>query len=134
KKGSFTGAINDKIGKFELAVGGTLFLGCISNGKSPMSCKNKVPPSANSYFRILSLMAPVHDHFLCLNNSLAINSLGMAEQLTFIKGLLLRELLLCMALANNSFPVPDSPNNNTVAFVGATFSTSLSMPLNSSLP
>ncbi|AUC83706.1 Fis family transcriptional regulator [Lacinutrix sp. Bg11-31] len=40
KKGSFTGAINDKIGKFELADGGTLFLDEI--GELPLDMQPKI--------------------------------------------------------------------------------------------
>src|SRR5690606_36968979 len=40
KKGSFTGAINDKIGKFELADGGTLFLDEI--GDLPLDMQPKI--------------------------------------------------------------------------------------------
>lgn len=40
KKGSFTGAVNDKVGKFELADGGTLFLDEI--GELPMDMQPKI--------------------------------------------------------------------------------------------
>ena len=53
---------------------------------SPISSKKIVPLSAASNFPILSLFAPVKEPLICPNNSLSINSLGIAAQFTSIKG------------------------------------------------
>src|SRR5512136_2668584 len=56
------------------------------------------------------------------NNSLSIKLAGRAAQLTVISGRSLRGLILWMAAAISSFPVPVSPRMRTVVFVGATCS------------
>ncbi len=61
-------------------------LGWSSRGRSPISSRNKMPLSAFTNAPVLSCNAPVKAPFLCPNNSLSISSLGMAAQLTFIKG------------------------------------------------
>src|ERR1035438_8014345 len=56
---------------------------------------------------------------------LSSNPVGMAAQFKEINGRFLRGLILWMARAINSFPVPVSPRISTVASVGATTSTCL---------
>ena len=60
RKGSFTGAVADRIGRFELAHGGTIFLDEIGD-MSPISSKKMVPPWANSKRPMRSATAPVND-------------------------------------------------------------------------
>ena len=88
---------------------------CTSDGKSPISSRNKVPPLANSNLPSLSEIAPVKDPFLCPKSSLSIRSLGIAAQFTGIN--LCLDLLdnWCKFLATNSLPVPLSPRIKTVA-------------------
>ena len=89
---------------------------------SPISSRNKVPPLANSNFPFLSLIADVNAPFSCPNNSLSINSEGIAAQLTSINAIFLRFELSCKERATNSFPVPFPPVIKTRASEGATFS------------
>ena len=55
---------------------------CAARLISPISSKNSVPPSACSNLPARSLTAPVNEPFICPNNSLSINSLGIAAQFT----------------------------------------------------
>ena len=89
---------------------------------SPISSKNKVPPSANSNFPLRCATALVKEPFSCPNNSLSINSEGMAAQFTSIKGPLALLLFSCSQRATNSLPLPLLPVIKTLASVGATFS------------
>ncbi len=76
-------------------------------------------PSANSNLPRRWPVAPVNAPRSWPNNSLSINSSGMAAQLTTTNGLSLLALLRWMALAINSFPVPLSPRINTRPLDGA---------------
>lgn len=80
-----------------------------------------VPSSASSSSPFLFFNAPVNEPALYPKSSLSISSLGNALQLKAMKAWSDRLLLLCIALANNSLPVPVSPSNKTAASVGATF-------------
>ena len=53
---------------------------------SPISSRNKVPPFDCSNLPILCLIAEVNAPFSCPNNSLSINSEGIAAQFTSIIG------------------------------------------------
>jgi len=64
--------------------------------------------------------APVKAPFSYPNSSLSRRVSGSAPQLTAMKGLYFRELLVWMALATSSLPVPVSPLMKTVALVSAT--------------
>jgi hypothetical protein len=64
--------------------------------------------------------APVNEPFSCPNSSLSSRLSGSAAQLMAMKGRVLRRLLAWMARAISSLPVPDSPEMNTLASVGAT--------------
>ncbi len=84
-------------------------------GTSPTSSKNKVPPIANSHLPIFPpLFAPVNAPSSYPNNSLSNKGSGMAAQFIAINGPFPLLLELCIALANNSFPVPLSPLIRTV--------------------
>ena len=72
--------------------------------------------------RLYAEIAEVKEPFSCPNNSLSINSVGMAAQFTSIIGLAALLLFSCIHLATNSLPTPFSPVINTRASVGATFS------------
>ena len=89
---------------------------------SPISSKNKVPPLAVSNLPMRCFMADVKEPFSWPNNSLSINSAGIAAQFTSTIGPVLRLLFSCIHRATNSFPDPLSPVIKTRASVGATFS------------
>ena len=81
-----------------------------------------VPVCACSNFPFLCLCADVKAPFSCPNNSLSINSEGMAAQFTSTKGNSARLLFSCNQRATSSLPEPFGPVINTRASVGATFS------------
>src|SRR5580698_9931171 len=89
-------------------------------GISPTSSRNKVPPSASSMRPTFWLTAPVNAPFSWPNSSLSRRPVGMAAQLTLMKGPSLRRLRRWRACANSSLPVPVSPRSKTVAPLGAT--------------
>ena len=95
---------------------------CADKLISPISSKKIVPPFAASNLPALSLLAPVNEPFTCPNNSLSINSDGIAAQLTSIIGALERSDFSCNQCATNSLPVPFGPVIKTLASVAATFS------------
>ena len=97
--------------------------GCSSTGRSPISSRKIVPPSAISKRPRRSRTAPVKAPRACPKNSLSKISRGMALQLTFTNGRLDRRLRLWTSCASSSLPVPDSPVMSTVASVRATSST-----------
>ena len=97
-------------------------LACISTGSSPISSRQRVEPWATSNRPTCRVSAPVNAPFSRPNNSLSIKLAGRAAQLTVISGRSLRGLMLWMAAAISSFPVPVSPRMRTVVFVGATCS------------
>src|SRR5579884_1520711 len=68
-------------------------LACASNGSSPTSSRNRVPPSASSILPGFEAYAPVKAPRLKPNSSDSIRSLGMAPQLMVTNGLFLRRLL-----------------------------------------
>jgi len=90
------------------------------SGKSAISSKNSVPPSADWMRPFLSLTAPVKLPRLWPNSSLSMSSVGIAPQLTGTKGPSRRGPDSWMSLATNSFPVPDSPEMWTGAWLRAT--------------
>jgi hypothetical protein len=65
------------------------------------------------------LEAPVNEPFSWPKSSLSTRSAGMAPQLTTTKGPELRSLLVWMARAKSSLPVPLSPVMSTLARLGA---------------
>ena len=74
---------------------------------SPTSSRNRVPLWANSNRPISCPNAPVTS--LVSDSSLSRSPVGMAAQFKVMKGKFLRGLILRMARATNSFPVPVSP-------------------------
>ena len=90
---------------------------------SPTSSKNKVPPWACSNFPRRCETALVNAPFSWPNNSLSINSEGIAAQLTSTNGPSARPDPLWICLATSSLPDPLAPVTNTRASVGATVST-----------
>src|SRR6266404_4187930 len=72
-------------------------------------------------------MAPVKAPRSCPNNSLSRRPAGIAAQFTLTRLRLRRGLSSWIARAITSLPVPVSPAIKTVAFVGATASTSVRM-------
>ena len=89
---------------------------------SPISSKKIVPLSATSNLPARSFTAEVKAPFTWPNNSLSINSLGMAAQFTSIKEKFALWLFSCNWWATSSFPVPLGPVINTLASVWATLS------------
>src|SRR5471030_997803 len=92
----------------------------IAIGKSPISSRNKVPPSASSNHPALALRAPVKAPFSWPNSSASTRDSENAPQLTATNGRLRRALRLWMCRATNSLPVPVSPMISTLASLGAT--------------
>ena len=92
---------------------------------SPISSKNKVPPSASSNLPDFLLNAPVKEPFSWPNNSLSINSFGIAAILIATNGPFFLFPCSCKILATSSFPVPDSPKIITVKSVLANLATDL---------
>ena len=86
---------------------------CASSGMSPISSRNKVPPSACRKRPGWSAVAPVKAPFLCPNNSLSSRPGGNAPQLTVTKGPRARGLRSCRYRAKTSLPVPLSPCRHT---------------------
>ena len=95
---------------------------CAFKLMSPISSKKMVPPFACSNLPIRCFMAEVKEPFSWPNNSLSINSPGIAAQFTSTIGPVLRLLFSCIHLATSSLPTPLSPVISTLASVGATFS------------
>src|SRR3569833_649771 len=79
------------------------------SGRSATSSRKSVPPLAAWNRPSLSATAPVKLPFLWPKNSLSMSSLGMAPQLTGMKGLSARGPLSWMRRATSSLPTPDSP-------------------------
>ena len=90
---------------------------------SPISSRNRVPPSACSNLPIRCLVAPVNAPFSCPNSSDSINSDGIAAQLTSTSGPSARADWAWTWRATNSLPVPGSPVMSTRASDGATRAT-----------
>jgi len=90
---------------------------------SPISSRNKVPPSAASNFPRRSDTAPVNAPLKCPNSSLSISSSGIAAQFTSTNGPARRRLNVWMLRATSSLPVPFSPKISTRPFVGAAIAT-----------
>ena len=82
-----------------------------------------MPWCASSKRPVLRAMAPVNAPFSWPNNSLSSSPRGMAAQFTFTKVWSRRALMLWMARAMSSLPVPVSPRIRTVESVGATMAT-----------
>ena len=80
-------------------------------------------PSASSKRPSRRATAPVKDPFSCPNSSDSRTPCASAAQFTFTNGLDSRALLMWMARATISLPVPVSPRKRTVAVVCATCST-----------
>ena len=89
---------------------------------SPISSRKIVPPFAASNLPALSFTAEVNAPLTWPNNSLSINSEGIAAQLTSIKGAEFLKLFIWIWWATNSFPDPFGPCIKTFAFVKATLS------------
>ena len=87
---------------------------------SPISSKNKVPPSASSNKPFLLAVAPVNAPLMWPNSSLSSKFSGSAPQLIGMNAPSLRVEFWCSARATSSLPVPLSPCTKTVASVGAT--------------
>ena len=87
---------------------------------SPISSKNKVPPLASSNFPIRCFTAEVNEPFSWPNNSLSINSDGIAAQFTSTNCEFERLDFSCNQRATSSFPLPFAPVIKTLASVGAT--------------
>ena len=116
-------------------------LACVSSGRSPISSRNSVPPSATSKRPSRRWKAPVKAPFSCPKSSLSTKPAGSAAQLTVISGRSRRALRACRARAIRSLPVPVSPHSSTVVSEGATRSTACItwrnaalVPTNSSAP
>ena len=99
---------------------------CVSAGRSPISSRNSVPPSAASKRPIRRSRAPVKAPFSCPKSSDATSADGIAAQFTRMNAREDRGDRLWIALAISSFPVPVSPRINTVESVAATLSTAFS--------
>ena len=87
-KGAFTDAINDRIGRFELAMGGTLFLDEIGN--LPFSLQSKLLSAIqnNEITRVGSTQSiPIDFRLICASNK---NLYQMIENLEFREDLLYR--------------------------------------------
>jgi hypothetical protein len=95
-------------------------LTCMCNGRSAISSRNRVPPSADWMSPFLSLTAPVKLPRLCPKSSLSMSSVGIAPQFTGTKGPSRRGPLSWISFATNSLPVPDSPKMCTGAWLRAT--------------
>jgi hypothetical protein len=91
---------------------------------SPSSSRKSVPVVAASNLPFRSPTAPVNAPLTCPNISLSISSLGMAAQLSSMKGRSRRGERAWMAPAMSSLPVPLSPAMSTRHFVGAAISMS----------
>ena len=89
---------------------------------SPISSRKIVPPLASSNFPFFCLIAEVKEPFSCPNNSLSINSEGIAAQLTSINAFSRRLLFSCNCLDTNSLPQPFGPVIRTRASEIATLS------------
>ena len=94
-------------------------LACSASGMSPISSRNSVPPLAYSKRPLRSLSAPVKAPGSWPNSSSSSRFSFRAVQFIAANGLFLRGLLLWMARAASSLPVPVSPRISTVALVGA---------------
>ena len=81
-----------------------------------------MPPSASSKHPAFSLMAPVKAPFSWPNSSFSRMSFGSAAQFSAKNGPFARSLLLWMARAASSLPVPDPPRISTLTVLGATAS------------
>ena len=79
-----------------------------------------MPSCAASNSPCLKRSAPVNAPFSCPNSSLSKSVSVKAAQFTGMNGFRARGLLLWIARATSSFPVPVSPVIKTVALVGAT--------------
>ena len=82
-----------------------------------------LPPLATSNNPALLETAPVKAPLMCPNNSLSRRGSGIALQFTVTNGSRLRPLLLWIARAISSLPVPLSPEINTLLLVSATLRT-----------
>ena len=87
---------------------------------SVTSSKKNVPPDAASSSPRRATSAPVKAPFSCPNSSDSSRWSGSAAQLMAMNGRSERRLFMWMARAISSLPVPDSPEMNTLASVGAT--------------
>ena len=96
-------------------------LPCISSGRSPISSRKSVPPSASSKRPWRRLTAPVNAPFSCPKSSLSIRLGGSAAQFTRTSTRDRRRLRSCTARANSSLPVPVSPSSRTAQLSGATW-------------
>ena len=88
---------------------------------SPISSRNRVPPSASSKRPARAVMAPVNAPFSWPNSSLSSRSAGIAPQFTGTNGRPARADSRWMERATSSLPVPDSPRISTLASDGATW-------------
>ena len=86
---------------------------CILSGRFSISSIKSVPRFASSKRPLRSWVAPVNAPRVWPNNSLSTRFSGMAPQSTATKGCCARELLLWMARAINSLPVPLRPSRRT---------------------
>ena len=93
---------------------------CIAKGMSPISSRNRVPPSACSNLPTCLAAAPVNAPFSCPKSSDSINSAGTAAQFNVMKGCPCRGDFSWMARATNSLPVPVSPRMQTRVSLAAT--------------
>ena len=93
---------------------------CSVSGMSPTSSRKSVPPLACSKRPLRSRSAPVKAPASWPNSSSSSRFSLRAVQFMATNGLVLRGLLVWMALATSSLPVPVSPWISTVALVGAT--------------
>ena len=87
--------------------------------RSPISSRKIVPLSAISKRPVRSAEASVKAPFLCPNISLSNRLWEIPPRFTFTKGCLARWLLIWIASAISSLPVPLSPVINTEALVFA---------------
>ena len=94
-------------------------LACNASGMSPTSSRNSVPPLAYSNRPLRGLSAPVKAPASWPNSSSSSRFSLRAVQFISANGLFFRGLLLWMARAASSLPVPVSPRISTVALVGA---------------
>jgi hypothetical protein len=88
---------------------------CVDIGISPISSRNSVPPSACSKRPCRRVVAPVNDPFSCPKSSLSSSVSDSAAQCSRTNGRSARALFSWISRATSSFPVPDSPEINTVA-------------------
>ena len=79
-----------------------------------------MPPSAVSSCPFFCAIAPVNAPFSCPKSSLSSSVSGIAAQLIATNGRSARRLLLWIARATSSLPVPLSPVISTVESLGAT--------------